>query len=362
MVKSARSEPGIAVTPDAFDRDPWLFNVQNGTLNLRTAVLQPHRREDLCMKISPVAYDEDAECPLWEQFQREIYAGDVELIAFDQKATGYTLTGDTREQAFFVCHGSGSNGKSTRLSVMREITGEGEYALRTNLKAFTDATAHHQPAAVDYYIAKLHNVRFAYASEGEDGAKLSEALIKDVTGGVDFITARHPYGQPFSFQPRFKLWLGTNHEPVIRGTDPAIWRRPRKIPFTVSFEGREDKELFGKLCQELPGILRWAVKGCLLWQIAGLEPPKAVKDATIAYRRAMDVVGRFIEERCTMASYAKAESTALYQAYVKWCDDNGEIALSQRKLAERLHERGLRNDTRSPTTDRIQWTGIGLRA
>ena len=150
-------------------------------------------------------------------------------MRFDQQATGHTLTGDTRERVVLICHGPGTNGKSTKLSIMREILGEGEYALRTNLKAFTESTAHHQPASVEYYIAKLNNVRFAYASEGEEGAKLSEALIKDVTGGVDFITGRHPYGQPLSFRPRFKLWLGTNHAPVIRGTDPAIWRRTRGI-------------------------------------------------------------------------------------------------------------------------------------
>jgi putative DNA primase/helicase len=120
--------------------------------------------------------------------------------------------------------------------------------------------------------------------------------------------------------------------------------------------------LLDKLRQELPGILFWAVKGCLLWQQGGLEPPQAVKDATAAYRRAMDVVGRFLDECCTLADSAKVESTALYGAYKTWCDDNRETALSQRKLAERLHERGYRNDTRNPSTDRVQWTGIGLRA
>jgi putative DNA primase/helicase len=174
MVRSAQSEPGIPVIPEAFDRDPWLFNVQNGTLNLRTGALQPHHREDLLMKISPVAYDETAACPTWEKFLRDIYAGDHELIAFDQKATGYALTGDTREQAFFLCHGAGSNGKTTKLSIMRELMGEGEYALRTNLKAFTESKAGQQSTSAEYYIAKLHNVRFAYASEGEEGAKLSE--------------------------------------------------------------------------------------------------------------------------------------------------------------------------------------------
>jgi P4 family phage/plasmid primase-like protien len=359
MVKSARSEPGIAVTPEMFDQDPWLFNVKNGTLDLRTGELRRHQRNDLLTKMSPVVYDEYAECPLWMKFLGEIYAGDQELITFIQKATGYTLTGITREQVLFICHGTGTNGKSTQIRVMSALMGEGQYALKTNLRAFTEATSQRQPTSIEYYIAKLHNVRLAYASEGEEGAKFSEGLIKDVTGGEP-ITGRHPYGRPFTFQPLFKLWFGTNHEPTISGTDPAIWRRPRKIPYTVNFEDRKDETLFDKLAQELPGILRWAVKGCLLWQINGLEPPKAVKDATTAYRRAMDIVGRFIEERCILAPYAKVESTTLYQAYVKWCDDNGETALSQRKLAGQLHERGLKNDTKNDVTRRIQWTGIDL--
>jgi putative DNA primase/helicase len=256
--------------------------------------------------------------------------------------------------------GSGNNGKSTRLSIMREVLGEGEYALRTDIKAFTEADAKYHPASAEYYLAKLYNVRLAYASENEEGAKLSESLIKDVTGGVDFINARLPYGHPFTFQPRFKLWLGTNHEPVIRGTDPAIWRRLRKIPFVVSFDGREDKDLFSKLCQELPGILNRMIRGCLRWQINGLIPPRAVKDATAAYRRGMDVVGRFIDECCLVQQMAKIESTRLYEAYKQWCEENGEEWLSQKKLAERLQERGFRNDTKNSTTKRVQWTGIGL--
>jgi putative DNA primase/helicase len=359
MVKSARSEPGIAVTPELFDRDPWLFNVKNGTIDLRTGELRPHQRDDLLTKMSPVSYDEQAECPLWIKFLGEIYAGDQELVTFIQKATGYTLTGSTREQVLFICHGSGTNGKSTQIRVMSALMGEGEYALKTNFRAFAEATSQRQPASIEYYIAKLYNVRLAYASEGDEGAKFSEGLIKDVTGGEP-ITGRHPYGRPFTFQPLFKLWFGTNHEPAISGTDPAIWRRPRKIPYTVNFEDCKDETLFDKLIQEIPGILRWAVKGCLLWQMNGLEPPKAVKDATTAYRRAMDVVGRFIEERCILTSYGKVESTTLYHAYVKWCDDNGETALSQRKLAGQLHERGLKNDTKNEVTRRIQWTGIDL--
>jgi putative DNA primase/helicase len=361
MVKSARSEPGMAVTPDMFDRDPWLLNVQNGTLDLRTGTLWPHDRADLLTKMCPVAYDDTAECPRWRKFLAEIYAEDQDLINFVQKATGYTLTGITREQALFILHGSGCNGKSTQLNVMKAMLGEGEYAMKTNLRAFSEATSHRQPSSVEYYIAQLHNVRLAYASEGEEGAKFSEGLIKDVTGGEP-IAGRHPYGRPFTFQPLFKLWFGTNHEPLIKGTDPAIWRRPRKIPYTVNFEDRKDESLYEKLIAELPGILRWAVKGCLLWQTNDLKSPKAVKDATDNYRRAMDVIGPFLDECCLLKDGLKVESTMLYQAYVKWCAENGEQALSQRKLAERLKERGLRNDTRSPTTDRIQWSGIGLRA
>jgi putative DNA primase/helicase len=360
MLDLAASDPRIRIKAEAFDADPWLFNVQNGTLDLRTGECRSHRREDLITKVAPVAYDPDAMCPRWKAFVQEIYQGDQDLIRFDQKATGYSLTGETRERVLLICHGSGTNGKSTKLSIMRELMGEGEYALRTNLKAFTESTTHHQSASIEYYIAKLNHVRFAYASESEEGVRLSEALIKDVTGGVDFITGRLPYGQPFSFRPQFKLWLGTNHEPVIRGTDPAIWRRTRKIPFNVSFEDREDKGLFDKLREELPGILCWAVKGCLLWQMQGLEPPKAVQDATAAYRRSMDVVGRFIEECCTLADFAKVESTALYKAYAKWCEDNGETALTQQKLADRLKERGLRNDEMRSAKGRRIWSGIGL--
>jgi putative DNA primase/helicase len=362
MVKSARSELGIAITPEMCDRNPWLFNVHNGTIDLRTGELSRHQRTDLLTKISPVDYSPEAtECPRWLQFMREIYADDHDLITFIQKAMGYTLTGITREQVLFICQGSGTNGKSTQIRIMSALMGEGEYALKTNLRAFTEATSQRQPSSIEYYIAKLHNVRLAYASEGDEGIKFSEGMIKDVTGGEP-ITGRHPYGRPFTFQPLFKLWFGTNHEPQISGTDHAIWRRARKIPYIVNFEQRKDDTLFEKLIGELPGILRWVVKGCLLWQMNGLEPPKAVKDATDAYRRDMDVVGRFIGECCYLKDYAKVESTTLYQAYGKWCNDNGETALSQRKLADRLHERGLRNDTRSPTTDRIQWTGIGLRA
>jgi putative DNA primase/helicase len=361
MVKSARSEPGISVTPEMFDRDPWLFNVKNGTIDLRTGELRQHNRDDLLTKMSPVAYDAEADCPLWKKFLSEIYDGDEELIAFFQDAFGYTLTGITREQVLFICHGPGCNGKSTQIRVMKEIMGEGEYALKTNLKAFTEATSQRQPTSIEYYIAKLHNVRLAYASEGDEGAKFSEGLIKDVTGGEP-ITGRHPYGRPFTFQPLFKLWFGTNHEPIITGTDQAIWRRPRKIPYNVNFEDRKDDTLFEKLTQELPGILRWAVMGCLLWQEHGLKLARAVKDATDAYRQAMDVVGRFIAECCVLIPSTKVDSTALYQAYVKWCADNGETALSQRKLAAQLHERGLKNDSKNEVTRRIQWTGIGLEA
>jgi putative DNA primase/helicase len=357
MVKSARSEPGIAVTPEMFDRDPWAFNVSNGSIDLKTGALRPHQREDLFTKMSPVAYKDTANCPLWLKFLGEIYDGDHELIQFIQKASGYTLTGSTREQVLFICHGAGCNGKSTQIRIMKELLGE--YALKTNIRAFTEATSQRQPSSVEYYIAKLHNVRLAYASEGDEGAKFSEGLIKDATGGEP-ITGRHPYGRPFSFQPLFKLWFGTNHEPHISGTDHAIWRRARKIPYTINFEDRKDETLFDKLMEELPGILFWAIKGALLWQMEGLEPPKAVKDATAAYRRAMDVVGRFIDECCILEDYAKVDSTTLYKAYDKWCSDNGETALTQHKLAQRLKERGLRNDLERSSTGRIMWNGIGL--
>jgi putative DNA primase/helicase len=356
MVRLAESEPGIPILPEELDADPFLLNVANGTLDLRTGTLRPHRREDLLTKLAPVAYDPEATCPRWERFLGEIFLQRTGLIIFVRKIFGYSLTGDVSERVLFILHGPGRNGKSTLLEILAELLGD--YALRTPTE--TLMIKHHSSIPND--LAALKGMRVVHASETEEGQRLAEALVKDLTGR-DTISARFMRGEFFQFRPVCKLWLRTNHKPVIRGTDRAIWDRVRLLPFDLRIpDGQEDRSLPTQLRAELPGILTWALHGCLAWQTNGLGMPDEVKQATAGYQAEMDVVGDFLDDCCTVANWAKVESTALYKAYTSWCEANSERALKRRAFAAALQERGFRNDEERAVSGRILWTGLSLRA
>jgi putative DNA primase/helicase len=259
MVGLARSESGIPIRLDSLDADPWLLNVQNGTLHLCIGELRPHRREDLMTKLAPVSYDPQASYPTWEVFLHRIFGGDAALIRFVQKAVGYSLTGSTQEQCLFMLYGTGANGKSTFLNAVNRMLGE--YASHTP----TETLLINRSNGVRNDLARLQGARFVTAVEAEGRRQLAEAQVKQLTGG-DKITARYLYQEHFEFYATFKLWLAVNHKLTIQGTDHAIWRRIRLIPFTVTIpEPERDKGLEEKLRAELPGILRWAVEGCLAW-------------------------------------------------------------------------------------------------
>jgi putative DNA primase/helicase len=227
---------------------------------LHKATLRKHRREDLITKLAPVDYVPQAQCPEWEKFLDRIMAGNRALIAFLQRAVGYALTGDTREQVLFVLYGTGANGKTTFLETVRAMLGD--YAMHTNFSAFLQSE--HSTARND--LARLAGARFVSASEVQGGRRLSEDVIKQITGG-DTVTARYLYHEFFEYRPQCKLFLAVNHRPVIRGTEHAIWRRVHLIPFTVTIPNEEqDKTLGEKLRAELPGILNWATQGCRDWQ------------------------------------------------------------------------------------------------
>jgi putative DNA primase/helicase len=332
MIHLAASEPGIAVVPDQLDADPWLLNVLNGTVDLRTAELHPHAAADLITKLAPVAFAPGREAPTWAAFLERILP-DPELRAFLQRAVGYSLTGDTGEQVLFFLHGRGCNGKSTLLETLRALLGD--YGLQADVGTFLERRR--EGASND--LARLRSGRFVAAVEAGEGQRLAEGLVKQLTGG-DTISARMLYSEYFEFRPQFKLWLAANHKPVIRGTDHAIWRRIRLIPFTVTIaEADRDPELPAKLRAELSGILWWAVKGGLLWQEDGLGAPRAVQLATQSYRGEMDVLGTFLEECCELGASLKALATPLYEAYRRWCERNGERPANQRHFGQALAER-----------------------
>lgn len=289
MISQAESEPGIPILANELDKDNWLFNCPNGTIDLRTGELRPHNRLDLISKVSPIAYDPDVKCPTWERFLLEVFQEDEELIRFVHTASGYTLTGDTREQVFFILHGCGSNGKSTLLMALRDIFGDYE------TKTSTDTLIEKNSNSTND-IAALRGARFVNAIETSAGKRLAEALVKELTG-QDAVSARFLYQEFFTFIPVFKLWLACNHVPVIQGQDHGIWRRVRLVPFGVQFREPEessgpykDKALPEKLKSEYEGILAWLVRGCLDWQKDGLPSAKAVRLATGRLQQDMDVL------------------------------------------------------------------------
>ncbi len=352
----------LLIEHSALDADPWLFNVQNGTVDLRTGQLHPHKSTDLITHIAPVTYDSAATCPTFERFISEVFAGDTGMVAFIQRAVGWSLTGVIEERTLFFLYGaSGWNGKSTLVETIMALLGEyGDrnfgYARKVPAETFMKSRN------IDDNERKtvpLSGTRFVSTSELSKEHRLNEQLIKDITGG-DTLTAKRLYHESFSFKPQFKPWMYGNHKPEIRGTDNAIWSRVKLVPFEVSFEGRADGKLKTKLLAELPGILNWAIKGCLDWQRHGLQPPAKVQAATQAYRKEMDVIAAFFADCCVLHREARVSASALYQAYQRWCEQSGEYAEKQRNFGIRLTEHGVERYLGAKGYS--WWRGIGLRA
>ena len=343
----------LPASPEVLDRDPDLLNVANGTLDLRTGDLRSHDRGDWLTRLAPVAYDPNATCPLWEAFLHRVMGGMERLIAFLQRAVGYSLTGHTNEQVLLLLYGVGANGKSTFLETLR--------ALLADYSAIADFTTFlkrdNEGARND--IARLVGTRLVSAVEAEAGKPLAEALVKQLTGG-DTITARFLFKEFFDFRPQFKLWLAANHKPGIYGSDHGIWRRIRLVPFTVTIPERErDPRLTAKLALELPGILAWAVRGCLAWREQGLGMPDEVRAATASYREEMDLFSGFLDEGCVAEDGAMITAKELYVAYQAWCETNGEKARSQKALSMGLKERGF--EAAKASKGLRCWRGLRLR-
>ena len=350
MVELARAEPGVGILPKELDADPWVVNLKNGILDLRTGKLGPHDQAKLCVKRMEVEYDPGAECPLWEAFLRRIFDGKAELIEFMQRVAGYSLTGSIREQCIFILHGSGANGKSVFLETLRGLWGD--YSEQSDPKTFQEK----KQESISNDVAALKGARLVAATETESGGRLSETLVKQATGGED-VTARFLHQEFFSYKPEFKLFLVTNHRPIIRGSDNGIWRRIRLVPFEVTIpEAERDKDLMEKLRAELPGILAWTVRGCAAWLAGGLAAPEAVTVATSGYREEMDILGPFIKSACRPEGAVAFKE--LWAAYVDFCSYAHEEPMKQRTFSEALAERGFRKE-QNKLGQRV-WGGIRL--
>ncbi|MCK6467084.1 MAG: phage/plasmid primase, P4 family [Candidatus Brocadia sinica] len=354
MVSLAESEEGIPISPNELDTNPYLLNCLNGTIDLKTGDLKPHDPKDFITKIIRVEYDPAAQYPQWLEFLEMIFNWNYDLIRFIQRAVGYSLTGDTSEQCLFLPYGLGENGKSSFIDAISTLLGD--YAQTADFETFLIKK---NDGGTRNDIARMKGRRFISAVETEGDRRLAEVLVKQLTGG-DTITARFLYGEFFDFKPEFKLWLACNHKPNIKGTDHAIWRRIKLIPFNVKIP-KEKRILKSKVMEmftkEFPGILAWAVQGSLEWRRGGLQTPEEVQNATNHYREEMDVIGVFLAECCILTPEVKSKASDLYGAYKNWCEAGGEYILSQRSFGLRLTERGLERVKSSGN----YWRGIGIK-
>lgn len=345
-------EHHLPILPIQMDRYKMALNTPSGIINLKNGDVKAHNPEYYFTKITSVDCAEAADCPRWLAFLDDIFAGDKDLIRYIQKAVGYSLTGSTAEQCAFFLYGTGRNGKSTFIDVIRDVFGD--YA--ANIQPETIMVKSSQSNAINSDIARLKGARLVTSVEPNEGVRLNEGLLKQLTGD-DTVTARKLYSEEFEFKPEFKLWMATNHKPIIRGTDTGIWRRIHMIPFNVQIpEDKVDKNLTHKLKAEMTAIFKWCIDGCLMWQREGLQMPAAVLKSVREYRREMDVISAFIEDKCTLEGTVQA--SMLYAAYASWADSNNEYCMSNTKFSTELAKRFEKIKGRNYN----YFTGISIRS
>jgi putative DNA primase/helicase len=353
FVEAATWIKDLNTTSDLLDTNPWLLNVKNGTIDVSTGEFREHRHADFITKVANVEYDPKADCPLWKQFIREIMDYKTDVINFVQTAVGWAMTGDISEQTMFILFGTGANGKSTFLNTIMYLLGD--YAIATPTESFMRKNGDQNTND----IARLRGARFVTTTEAEQGRRLSEPIIKQITGN-DRMTARFLYGEFFNFVPTFKIFMATNHKPVIKGTDHGIWRRIKLIPFTTRIEEeKQDKQLEEKLRAEASGILNWLLEGTARWQREKLKAPAAILNATEDYRGEMDIIGNFVKECCIQKPGVSIRVRELFKAYQDWCMQNNEHVCSERFLSLRLQEIGFQ---RTRTAEARFWVGVALRS
>ena len=344
-----------AVSHTWLDRDPYLLQVGNGVIDLRTGAWRPSVPEDYLTKASDVFFDPNARCPLWLAFLDRIFRGDQELIAWVQRWVGWCLTGDVGEHMLVFAYGSGRNGKGVFTSTLEALLGE--YAIAMPPKLLMARRGNEHPTE----FARLHGARLVSAPEVPQSARWDEETVKRLTGG-DTISARRMREDFWDFGPTHKLIVSGNHKPVVWGTDEAIWSRLVMVPFTVFIPPEErDLQLAEKLRGELSGILNWAIRGCQAWQIQGLGDAKAIRAASAEYRTGQDVVGIFLTECCATDPTLKVPVGELHNAFSRWAKHGGYPVLSQAAFKGSLESRGFALPRKS-TGGRYFWFGLEVRA
>ncbi len=349
----ARSDERIAIRPCDLDADPWILNTETGVVDLRTGDLLAHAPGQHLMRIAGASYDPEAPAPLWEAHLRRCVV-DSELIAFLQRLAGISAIGVTREHLLIILFGSGANGKSVFRNAIASALGDYAYQSTVDLILHGGSRGQATPE-----LAELRGRRFVTIGETPADGRLASERVKWITGGEP-ITARHLYGNPFTFEPSHTVWLGTNDKPTVDDEGDGIWRRIKLVEFGVTIPGPEqDPKLGEKLAGELPGILRWIIDGARGYLSEGLSQPDSVSEATDTYRDDEDTFGRFLDDRrIVVDDTASAPATQLLKIYEEWAVDAGAPTLTRNKLSAKLQARGF---VRHRDSKGVRWLGIGLR-
>ena len=341
----------VIVKHGEFDKEDMLLNTESGYVDLSSGELHDHDIDKKFSHQTVAEYSDNVDAPLWEKFLNQIFNSDEELIHYVQKAIGYSFTGSVDEQCLFILNGRGRNGKSVFSNVVSDVAGN--YAKQMNVQ--TIVAKKNQSGSANSDIARLEGARIVTSSELNEGDRFDESLVKQLTGG-DKILARFLYGSEFEYKPKFKIWMATNHLPIIRGTDDGIWRRIKIIPFNIQIpKEKVDKKLEYKLKAEYTGILNWIVQGAIMWQQEGLEDPEAVTKVIETYRAEMDPLDAFLEECCTTGQNYSIKAREMYDAYHEWAKESEEYKMSMTKFGREMRKKLLRVKRRDG------WYYVGLK-
>jgi putative DNA primase/helicase len=350
----ARADPVFARTADSWDRDPMLAGTPDGTLDLRSGLIEHADPNSAISKSLAVGPAERADCPLWIKFLGETFGNDPELIRFIQQFLGYSLTGSISEHALVFGVGGGRNGKSVLLNTAARVMGD--YAITAPMDTFTASRGDKHPTD----LAMLRGARFVTASETEDGKAWAESRIKQLTGG-DTISARFMRENFFSFQPTFKLFIVGNHSPALTNVDEAARRRFNIVPFSFRPDN-PDPDLEEKLKAEWPAILRWMIDGCLDWQANRLVRPASVAVATDTYFHDQDLIGQWLDDECDAEPgnpHKWEPSSLLFKSWTAFAERSGEAAGTNKTFAESMRRRGFEHHR--GTGGQRQFRGLQLR-
>lgn len=351
--RAARTDPRLAVSHEAWDSDRWLLGVPGGVVDLRTGQMRPAEPDLFIRRQTAVAPAEPGTAsPLWMAFLDDATRGDKQLQAFLQRLAGYVLTGDVSEEVMAFFYGPGGNGKGVFIGAMTSILAD--YAVSVPIEVFTAGSR----LNLEYYRASMAGARLVTASETEAGATWSESLIKELTGNEAPLSARSPYGRPFTFRPQFKLCLVGNHAPRLKGRTPAMERRLRVVPFDNE-PAKPDSDLKDKLRAEYPQILRWMLDGCAIWRREKIGTADAIRRATAGYFEAQDVFRRWLEERCILDQSLRERPGRVQADYGEYLRESGEPPISASEFRELLER------TKGVKYAKVQGTpwvrGLGLK-